>query len=133
MKRQDKIVKAVEQWHNLAERDLTAAEQGLEAHRVLTDTICFHCQQAAEKYLKSFLVFHQVDFPKSHNLVTIINLCLTIDKSFEEIIDDADILTDYATEIRYPDDWYEPSMEETKKALKIAINIKNFVLKKIGV
>ena len=35
------------------------ATQGLEANEVVTDTVCFHCQQAAEKYLKAFLVQKQ--------------------------------------------------------------------------
>ena len=43
------------------------------------------------------------------------------------------MLTDYAVEIRYPDDWYEPSMEETKEAYAIALKVKEFVLKKLGI
>ena len=40
------------------------------------------------------------------------------------------IWTDYAVEIRYPDDWYEPTIEETKLAYESALKIKSFVLKK---
>ena len=31
-------------------------------------TICFHAQQAVEKYLKAFLVHHNIDFPRTHDL-----------------------------------------------------------------
>lgn len=36
--------------------------------RDYTSAICFHAQQAVEKFLKAFLVFHDVDFPKTHDL-----------------------------------------------------------------
>ncbi|MEA3283008.1 MAG: HEPN domain-containing protein [Euryarchaeota archaeon] len=48
---------------------------GLEAKTVITDTVCFHCQQAVEKYLKAFMVKHQIEFPKTHSVMTLINLC----------------------------------------------------------
>ena len=38
----------VEQWIKIAERDLLTAVQGLQADTIITDTACFHCQQAAE-------------------------------------------------------------------------------------
>jgi len=30
---------------------------------LFTNTICFHCQQAVEKFLKAFLVYHRIEFP----------------------------------------------------------------------
>jgi HEPN domain-containing protein len=122
----------VEQWIKIAERDLITAKQGLEADEVITDTVCFHCQQAAEKYLKAFLVKHQIEFSKTHNLMTLLNLCATIDRSFKEELSDTDNLTDYAVEIRYPDDWYEPTGEETKQAYELALKVKEFVLKRLS-
>jgi HEPN domain-containing protein len=53
-----KQTNTIEEWRFLAERDLTVAEY-LAANMVPTPTqiIAFHCQQAAEKYLKGALVF----------------------------------------------------------------------------
>ena len=51
------------QWTKIAERDLITAKQGLETKQIITDTVCFHCQQAAEKYLKAYLVYLEQDFP----------------------------------------------------------------------
>ena len=48
------IHEIVGKWLIIADRDLRTAEQGLKAEEVITDTICFHCQQAVEKYLKAF-------------------------------------------------------------------------------
>ncbi|MBI2470683.1 MAG: HEPN domain-containing protein [Planctomycetes bacterium] len=123
----------INQWIRIAERDLLTAKQGLEANEVVTDTVCFHCQQAAEKYLKAFLVKKQIEFSKTHNIMSLLNLCSSVDKSFKEELPEADNLTDYAVEIRYPDDWYEPTIEETKQAYEIALKVKIFVLKKLGI
>jgi HEPN domain-containing protein len=48
----------VQQWLKIAERDLLSAKQGLEAEIIITDIVCFHCQQSVEKFLKAFLVKH---------------------------------------------------------------------------
>lgn len=125
------IDELVAQWIRIAERDLLTARQGLEADELITDTTCFHCQQASEKYLKAFLVKKQIEFTKTHNIMSLLNLCAKVDDSFKKELSEADVLTDYAVEIRYPDDWYEPTIEETKQAYEISLKVKNFVPKKI--
>jgi len=40
-----------ERWFQKAENDLLNVENNLKAERYPADTVCFHCQQAAEKYL----------------------------------------------------------------------------------
>ena len=115
-------------WVNIADRDLMAAEQGLKAYPVLSEIVCFHCQQAAEKYLKAYLVKYQVEFQKTHNIMSLINLCSTVDSVFKDKLLYADLLTDYAVEIRYPDEWYEPTIEEAKDAYRVACEVKQFVL-----
>ncbi len=115
-------------WVNIADRDLMAAEQGLKVYPVLSEIVCFHCQQAAEKYLKAYLVKYQVEFQKTHNIMSLINLCSTVDSVFKDKLLYADLLTDYAVEIRYPDEWYEPTIEEAKDAYRVACEVKQFVL-----
>lgn len=127
-----KIIHAItQQWLKIAERDLLSAKQGLEAEIVITDIVCFHCQQAVEKFLKAFLVKHQIEFPKTHSIIALLNLCANVDKSFKDELLFADVLTDYAVEIRYPDDWYEPTLNETKDAHEIAEKVKKFILNKL--
>jgi HEPN domain-containing protein len=133
MDRAGVIENLAKQWTKIAERDILTAKQGLETKQIITDTVCFHCQQAAEKYLKAFLVKEQIEFSKTHNIMSLLNLCASVDQSFKKELSEADVLTDYAVEIRYPDDWYEPSMEETKEAYAIALKVKEFVLKKLGI
>lgn len=63
----------------------------------------------------------------------LLNLCSNVDKSFKDELSGTDCLTDYAVEIRYPDDWYEPTLEETKQAYETALKVKDFVLKKLNI
>ena len=53
----------LEQWLRKAETDLQAAQALLSHAPPLLYPSCFHAQQAAEKYLKAFLTWHQVEFP----------------------------------------------------------------------
>jgi len=123
----------VKQWLHIADRNLAAANKCMEGEDILTDSVCFNCQQAAEKHLKAFLTFHQIEFPKTHSMITLINLCAIKDNSFKDILEEANLLTDYAVEIRYPDDWYEPTMEETKQAFVVVQKIKKMVLDRIQI
>jgi hypothetical protein len=48
-----------------------------------------------------------------------------------EMIDEADILTEYAVEFRYPDDFYIPDIEEAKEAYSLALKVKDFILERV--
>ena len=57
------------EWVVKAENDLLNAAHTLKlGRRCPTDTVCFHAQQCAEKYVKALLVFRGVDFPRTHDL-----------------------------------------------------------------
>ncbi len=55
------------EWQRLAEMDLNSAEYLLNMCPTPLEIICYHCQQAAEKYLKGYLVFHGMNPPKIHD------------------------------------------------------------------
>lgn len=52
-------------WFQKAENDLLNVQNNLQAERYASDTVCFHCQQTVEKYLKGFLAWHQAPFVKT--------------------------------------------------------------------
>lgn len=56
----------VRQWVEKADHDLRNADHTLTLHdeECPFDTVCFHAQQCAEKYLKGWLVYSNVDFPR---------------------------------------------------------------------
>ncbi len=90
------------EWISKAEGDYAVAKREMEVSGGNHDAVCFHSQQMAEKYLKAFLFKNKVDFPKVHNLVELLELCLAIDSSFEECREFLDRLEDYAVLYRYP-------------------------------
>ena len=56
-----------------AEDDLKMAQIGLQLEAAL-ETVCFHLQQAAEKFLKAALVTRDVDYPFTHDLERLLRL-----------------------------------------------------------
>jgi HEPN domain-containing protein len=116
----------VNSWLNKANKDLLSARHELSFKDAVTETVCFHCQQAVEKYLKAYLVYLGLPFTKTHEIGELITKCESKDKEISKLKEEADKLTDYAIEIRYPDEWYEPTLEEAKEAFEIATEIRDF-------
>jgi len=120
-----------QEWFHKAENDLLSAENNLKSEKVPTDAVCFHCQQCVEKCLKGYLVAKQIIFPHIHNLLRLLELCKESDHEFEKLREDCLTLNDYAVEIRYPDDWFEPDLVDAQEAFQRAEAVKKFVLLKL--
>jgi HEPN domain-containing protein len=69
------------EWFRKADHDLTAAHKLIEDADIL-DTVCFHCQQAAEKYLKAYLIFNGIEIERTHNLNKLKKECVKFDAGF---------------------------------------------------
>jgi HEPN domain-containing protein len=55
-----------------------------------------------------------------------------IDEEFEILYSlNATKLTRYAIEVRYPDEFYIPSIEKAKELVEIAKKVRNFVIRKL--
>ncbi len=92
----------VDDWAAKAEEDWSVAT-GLKRRRVpVLDTVCFHCQQCMEKYLKGFLVLHHVTPPKIHDLVELVHHCAAIDPGLDSLAEMVRPLNAYAVKARYP-------------------------------
>ena len=119
------IIKAMEDYR-IAKHELSFPEE-----EIATSPVCFHCQQIVEKLLKAYLISKNIDFEKTHDLEFLLKLCINTDEEFERI--EIGNLRFYAVEIRYPDEFYTPSIEEAKECFIIASNVKAFVFEKLGV
>jgi len=119
----------VEQWLEKAANDLLAARLILDHQPIILDISCFHCQQAVEKYLKTFLIFHKKDFPKTHNIDLLLKTCSTINDRFKEV--DVKNLEDFAVRTRYPHDFLLPLAEEAEEFYQITLEIKELVIMEI--
>ena len=64
----------IAEWLKKAQHDIGTAELLLAQKQEYTDTICYHCQQAVEKYLKAYLVNLNIPFKKVHDLDYLLNL-----------------------------------------------------------
>lgn len=122
--------KQFEEWARYANEDIIMAGFALEKNGP-PNQMCFHSQQAAEKYLKGFLIAQGREFDKSHLLRYLLELCEEIDNDFMELRDDVIYLTQFYIETRYPGDIPEFSFDEGKQAFEFALRIKEFVLRKM--
>ena len=112
-------------WLRKAQSDLVAMDTLLKAGSL--DAATFHAQQAAEKYIKAFLLNADVEFPYTHNLERLVEICCAVDPSFEELVDVVESLTPYAVELRYDAEFW-PSDEEVKDARSRTLKVRDFVV-----
>lgn len=118
-------------WLIKAKRDLLSANELAKLNVQLLDTAAYHCQQAAEKAIKAFLLFHDVRFEKTHDIEVLILQAGDVDPDFFAFIEAARILTPLAVEYRYPGDFVEPEADEYKEAFEAANTLLQLVLQKL--
>lgn len=123
--------KQTEKWFEIADRDLGFAKLGLEESDEFYAQICVQAHQAIEKYLKGFLVYNNVKYPKIHDLGKIINECAKINKDFEEFWEDCSKISNYYVDSRYPVHYEQKTKKQAKEAVEAAERIKKFVNKLI--
>ena len=120
MSARPELPKQVARWTEKAEHDFVAAEHTLKiADQGLTDVVCFHCQQCAEKYLKALLLYRGVKFPRTHDLRLLWDLVvkeLPLELERERVIP----LNRYVIEGRYPGDWEPITIDEARQAVEMA-------------
>ena len=92
------------QWLRKADEDFAAAVHLLKEEGRFRGVIAFHCQQTVEKYLKAFMVRHQIDFPKTHDIGKLLTGVAAIDLPLATALQEADVLTPFGVEVRYPSD-----------------------------
>jgi len=122
----------VVQWIRSADSDLAAAQHLLSGGPELVPGAVFHAQQAAEKFLKAILVWHQVEFPKTHDIGRLTDLLETVDTDLADQVREASALTPYAIEARYPSDLPAPTLAEAREALAIAARVRGAVLRQLA-
>ena len=123
-------IKELKSWIASAEEDLAASKILLRDKKPILFGVCFHAQQCAEKYIKALLIFKEVDFPKTHDLVTLNTLChqAGIFTGFDP--QQLTELSRHAVQTRYPGT--QPTREEAEDALKITASIRRFARAFLG-
>jgi len=115
-------------WVSKGDEDLRSAIRLASFEDADLDVVCYHAQQAAEKYLKSLLVYYQEPFKKSHAIDYLLDLLeVRIPNARSDLSDVVD-LTDYAVETRYPDEPVGLSREDSAVAIKLARKARKYVV-----
>lgn len=121
----------IQLWIEKADHDLGTAQITYLHIPKFRDTIAFHCQQAVEKYLKSYLLFLDIPFTRTHDLTYLLGLISKTENISDETYEKAAELEDYAAEIRYPETVIKLTDQDVEKAIQIAIWFRQFVMKRM--
>src|SRR2546425_12825563 len=104
-------------WVKKAENDFKVASQLLRRRKdIVPDAACFFCQQCVEKYLKARLIEAGVMFPRTHDLLQLLNMCIRFEPLWSAYAKVVDAMSDYAVDFRYPG--RTATLREAKVALK---------------
>jgi HEPN domain-containing protein len=130
MKTPDEEVQGkVREWLAYADDDLRFAQIGLRLpgeQRPPYHLVAYHAQQCAEKYLKAYLVCLGVDFPRTHNISTLLELC-SDHAQWPLTLRDAEELTDYAVATRYPGEAAGVTAHDAQRAIELAERVRTQV------
>jgi len=110
----------VRDWLRKADMDCDVAARLVSDGDRFRDIVAFHCQQAVEKYLKSILVRHQVEFRKTHDIERLLDILRGVEPSIAEGLAGAKWLTPFGVDIRYPGDFPETLPGDETRALGLA-------------
>ena len=121
----------IEEWLNFAKEDLDTAKALLNSEYLFNRSICYHCQQSAEKDLKAYIIYLDLPLNKTHNLIKLVDQISELDKEITPLQKAVEVLTDYIVTARYPDDSELITDEESKLAFNESEKINNYIKTKI--
>ena len=108
------------EWLSHAESDLRLAKLAANDPYIIGGQVCFHAQQAAEKSIKAALLCRGIEFPLTHDIEELLKLAEDQGVIIPEEVQEADHLTPYAVETRYPGYLQEITGDDLSNALRIA-------------
>jgi HEPN domain-containing protein len=118
----------VRQWLTKAEDDLAAAQDMLRGNKPYRWIVCYHAQQAAEKYIKACLVHRGTEPPRLHDLAELLRVLASKDRALADRLHEARTLSAYAVDARYPGDAPSPTHEDAHEAVRLAAKVREAVL-----
>ena len=119
-----------QEWVNKAEGDANVAAAIWQMAAPVYDAMCFHAQQCVEKYCKAWLVEHEADFPRTHDLEALAKLCLPSLAELAALMDDLRFLTSFAVEIRYPGIF--ASRQDAERCWQSALQVRVLFREQLG-
>jgi HEPN domain-containing protein len=128
----DEVAKQLSRgWLSKAAADLRVCDLLSTADGDQFEAIAFHAQQAAEKALKAYLVWHQVEFPKTHDIQRLLELVAGCDEQLAHLLARAADLTPYGVEYRYPGEYPLITRDDAASAVAISREVRGEVIKRL--
>jgi HEPN domain-containing protein len=110
-----RLPEIAKEWLEKAEEDYGFACASIEGTNYFAQ-VCFHFQQAAEKYLKAFIVANKLEFRAVHNLLELLDGCSQKEPGIEKLKDACYFLNPFYIDTRYPVHW--PAHYDKDTAIK---------------
>ena len=124
--------RAIEEWLAKADEDYQYAKASLDEGLAFYDQICFHLHQAAEKYLKAYIVAKELEFRKIHDLTKLLQICEAHEKAFKDLTDVINELNPFYIETRYPGFTNATDKVQAEKAIFMVEKIADFIKSKLA-
>lgn len=118
------------EWIEKAEGDWKMAQREAKAPDPVWDGVCFHAQQCAEKYLKAFLEEHNLPFPRTHDLVALLNLCGEMLPDLDPLRTHLTNLTTYSVAARYPGE--QADRQAAEEGMRTAEQVRTVLRANLG-
>jgi len=125
--------KETAEWISIANEELIAAKHliKLDLYRM----VCYHCQQFVEKSIKAFLVEKDIEFYRTHNILDLKNMIISLGVEIPLTNEDA-IFLNSIYRSRYPAGlgllpYGEPDKKDAEKALDCANKIHDWLDKNL--
>ncbi len=119
------------EWVEKAEGDFATAAREIRVRKSPNyDAVCFHAQQCAEKYVKALLQESEISFGKTHHLIALLELILSVEQSWELLRPQLQSLNAYSVSVRYPGEVADKAA--AREALDLAKTIRAQARQRLG-
>ena len=119
------------EWVEKAEGDFRTASREWRVRKAPNyDAVCFHAQQCIEKYLKARLQNADIPVEKTHNLITLLDMALSLDPLWETCRNELAVLSASAVAFRYPGD--AADKETAREAIAICRKLRDQIRRSLG-
>ena len=118
------------EWLNRARSNLARAQTVIP--EVYLEDLCFDAQQAAEKAIKSVLIHRGVTFPYIHDLAQLLTILEQEGGRISASVRQAERLTRFAVEARYPGVSSPPTKKEYERVIRIAKAVVQWASEQVG-
>ncbi len=118
------------EWVRKAEGDYQVAQREMQAEHSVFDAVCFHAQQCVEKCLKAWLVEQAISFPRTHDLIVLLDLCAPQLPELVSHRSSLAYLTTFAVAFRYPGE--EAVLEDAEESIQTMKTVYSLMSWRIG-